>query len=153
MFSKDEASHIRRSFWTAFGQYMSPISSADGLKVNWINYRTGIKHLYFKLITSNRSATIAIEYTHYDAGIRALFWEQMESFKTLFTNQMGEEWLWEPNYTDDYGKTYCRISTSLQGASMFNRNDWPQLISFFKSHIIVLDDFWSTAQYSFEVFK
>ncbi|RVU03159.1 DUF4268 domain-containing protein [Mucilaginibacter limnophilus] len=132
---------------------MAPQPSAEGVKVNWINYRTGIKHLYFRMSTDNRSATIAIEYTQWDEGIRALFFEQLETFKTLFTAHMGEEWDWQPNYTDDYGKTICRVSFTLREASIFNRNDWPRLITFFKERITLLDEFWSTAQYSFELFK
>ena len=32
MFSKQEASQLRKEFWTAFGQYMKPVLSADGGK-------------------------------------------------------------------------------------------------------------------------
>ncbi len=38
----------------------------------------------------------------------------------------------------------------LNGVSIFNKEDWPQLISFFKQRIIALDQFWSTARYGFE---
>ncbi len=34
--------------------------------------------------------------------------------------------------------------------SIFNKEDWPQLISFFKQRIIALDQFWSMAQYGFD---
>ena len=49
MFSKQHASQLRKEFWTVFGQYMSPINSYEGEKINWINYKTGVKGLQFKM--------------------------------------------------------------------------------------------------------
>jgi len=76
MYTKAEASQLRQAFWTTFGQYMQPVPSAEGGPVNWVNYKTGIKHLYFRMQADNRQATIAIELTMSDAGIRELFFEQ-----------------------------------------------------------------------------
>ena len=44
MYSKQELSRIREEFWTSFGRYMQPILSADGEKVNWVNYKTGMTY-------------------------------------------------------------------------------------------------------------
>jgi hypothetical protein len=153
MYSKDEASNIRQSFWTAFGQYIAPQLSADGLKINWVNYKTGIKHLYFKMEAGNRSASIGIVITHADAGIQELFYEQFLQLKTLLKNTLDEEWIWVLHDTDENGKTISRVYKQLNSVSIYNRNDWPQLISFFKPRIIALDEFWSTAQYSFDALK
>ena len=114
-----------------FGQYISPHPSAEGLKINWVNYKTGIKHLYFKMQAENRSASIAIEITHPDAGIQELFYEQFKELKIILTNALQEDWEWDLHTTDEYGKTISRIYKQLDGASIFNRNDWPALISFF----------------------
>ncbi len=78
MYSKDEASQLKQEFWTAFGQYISPVPSADGLRVNWVNYKTGLKHVYFKMQADKRIAAIAIEMTHPDPGIQELFFEQFK---------------------------------------------------------------------------
>jgi len=51
---------------------------------------------------------------------------------------------------DENGKTISRVYKQMDNASIFNRNDWPGLISFFKPRIIALDEFWSVAQYSFD---
>jgi len=69
MYSKDEVSQLKQEFWTAFGQYMSPILSAEGIRANWVNYKTGLKHVYFRMNANKRSASIAIELAHPDAGI------------------------------------------------------------------------------------
>lgn len=153
MYSKDEASQIRQAFWTAFGQYIAPQLSADGLRINWINYKTGIKYLNFKMQTGNRQAYIAIEISHPDAGMQELMFEQFKELKTVFDANVNEEWDWELHTRDENNKLVSRIIKTLPSASIFNRNDWPNLISFFKPRIIALDEFWSVAQYSFELFK
>jgi hypothetical protein len=153
LYSKDEASQIRQGFWTAFGQYIAPRLSADGLRINWINYKTGIKHLSFKMQTGNREAYIAIEISHPDASMQELMFEQFKELKTVFDTNINEEWDWELHTRDENNKLISRIIKTLPSASIFNRNDWPNLISFFKPRIIALDEFWSVAQYSFELFK
>lgn len=153
MFSKAEASQLRQQFWTTFGQYIRPQLSADGEKVNWINYKTGVKHVYFKMEAENRKARIGIEITHADSGIQELFFEQFQELKTLLHNTLNEEWEWQLHYFDNEGKTISRIYKELEEASVFNRDDWPRLISFFKPRIIALNEFWSTAKYAFDALK
>lgn len=150
MYSKDEASQLKQAFWTTFGQYISPQPSAEGLRINWVNYKTGLKHVYFRMEAGKRSASIAIELTHSDPGIRELFFEQFLELKNVFHAGLDEAWEWELHSTDENGKVISRIYKQLDGVSIFNRNDWPALISFFKPRIIALDEFWSSAKYSFD---
>lgn len=150
MYSQAEASRLRQEFWTTFGQYMRPVPSAEGGPVNWINYKTGLKGVYFRLHADARLARISIELTQADADVRALFFEQFEALKTFFHELMGEEWLWEAEATDDHGLPLARISRELRPANVFNRESWPALISFFKPRLVALDAFWADAQYSFE---
>ncbi|MDN3584848.1 DUF4268 domain-containing protein [Mucilaginibacter flavus] len=153
MYSRDQASQIKQAFWTAFGQYIAPQPSADGLRINWINYKTGIKHLYFKMQADKRSAFIAIEITHPDFGMQELMFEQFKELKPVLAASIAEDWEWQLHHVDESGKTVSRIIKTLPSVSVFNQNDWPALISFFKPRIIALDDFWSVGQYSFELFK
>ena len=151
MYSKDQASQLIQAFWTAFGQYMSPVLSAEGLRTNWINYKTGVKHIYFKMQADNSIASIAIEVAHPDPELQQLFFEQFASYKTMLHSNLGEEWDWQLHATDEYGKTVSRITTSLSPVNVFKKEDWPKLISFFKPRIIALDEFWSNAKFAFEV--
>jgi len=153
MYSKDEASKLKQSFWTAFGQYIAPQLSAEGLKINWINYKTGVRYLNFKMQADHRSAFIAIELSHPDPGIQELLFEQFKEYRNLLNNALGEEWEWQLQVTDENHKIVSRIILDLPGASIFKQADWPKLISFFKPRIIALDAFWSDAQYGFELFK
>jgi len=153
MYSKEEASRLKQSFWTAFGQYISPQLSAEGLKINWINYKTGIKHLHFKMHADNNSAFIAIEISHPDPGIQELVFEQFSAYRKILQGILGEQWEWQLHINDENYKTVSRISKTLPGVSLFRGEDWPALISFFKPRMIALDEFWSDAQYSFDLFK
>ena len=150
MYSRQEASQLKQEFWTAFGQYMSPIFSAEGEKVNWINYKTGEKNIAFRMHADNKKASIAIELNHKDKGIQQIYFEQLQQFKNLFTSIVQENWSWQLHTHDEHGKIISRISTEKSGVSIFQKSDWPQLISFFKPRIIALDEFWSQVKYAFE---
>lgn len=153
MYSQAEASRLRQEFWTTFGQYMRPVPSAEGAPVNWINYKTGLKNVFFRLHADNRLARIAIELTQPDAVVRALFFEQFEALKTVLHETLGEAWTWEPAATDAHGQPQSRIYRELRPANLFARESWPALISFFKPRLVALDAFWTDAQYAFEELK
>lgn len=153
MYTREEVKKLKEEFWTTFGQYMKVIRSADMEKINWVNYKTGIRHLFFRMEADKRNAMIMIELTHQDDGIRRLMLAQFEELKDVLHSMLGEEWDWIIEQQDEYGKTTSRISCTIANVSVFNKDHWPQLISFFKPRIIALDEFWSTAKYSFDIFK
>ena len=103
--------------------------------------------------TDNRQAYIAIEIAHPDPGMQELMFEQFKELKAVLDANLNEEWDWDLHTRDENNKLVSRIIKTLPSTSIFNRNDWPELISFFKPRIIALDEFWSVAQYSFELFK
>jgi len=150
MYSKDQASQLKQAFWTAFGQYMGPVLNTDGLRTNWINYKTGVKHIFFRMQADNKTATIAIEIAHPDPELQQLFFEQFATYKAMLHGTLNEKWEWQLHTTDDYGKTVSRIFTEITSVSIFQKEDWPRLISFFKPRIIALDEFWSDAKPAFE---
>jgi hypothetical protein len=153
MYSRQQASELRQAFWTAFGLYMQPIPSAEGEKVNWVNYKTGEKNIYFRMNAGTRSSSIAIEITHPDIELQQLYFEHFVQLKTLLQNALNEEWIWRLHGSDENGKVISRIYKEINNVSVFNQNDWPALISFFKPRIIALDEFWSSAKYGFEALR
>jgi hypothetical protein len=153
MYTKEQASQLRQAFWTTFGQYMSPIPSAEGGRVNWLNYNTGLKQVFFRMKADQKVASIGIELTQPDTEIQEIFFEQFTALKLLLHEAMGEAWTWALHDQDENGKTVSRIYQQLPGVNVFNREDWPTLISFLKPRLIALDAFWADAQYSFESLK
>jgi hypothetical protein len=147
MFTRDEISRIKHEFWTTFGRYMRPILSAEGEKINWVNYHTGVKDIYFRMETSVKSAFIAISIEHKDPGLQQLYFEQLLEMQDLLHNTLEETWDWQLHMEVD-GKIVSRISKTLQGASVMNKDHWPDLISFFKPRIIALDAFWEDSKFT-----
>jgi hypothetical protein len=150
MFTREEASHIREEFWTTFGRYMAPVLSAEGMKINWVNYHTRVKDVYFRMDAGSRSASIFISLEHRDPGIRELYFQQFLELKNMLHAAIGEVWDWQPQVAVGEGKVISRIYKELGGASILNKDHWPDLISFLKPRIIALDSFWADARYSFE---
>lgn len=150
MFTRAEASLIKQEFWTTFGKYMSPVPSSEGIKINWVNYHTKTKDVYFRMHTGPKHATISIAIEHADPDIREMYFEQFLELRDLLHASLQEEWSWQLHAVSDDGKVTTRIFKELPNTSVLNKNDWPALISFFKTRIIALDEFWENARYSFD---
>jgi hypothetical protein len=153
MFTREEASRIREEFWTAFGRYMSPVLSAEGTKINWVNYHTRLKDVYFRMDAGQKSSAISVSMEHRDPEIQEIYFERFLEMKTLLHNILREEWEWQLNVRVEDGKIVSRIYKEVRGVSVFNKDHWPDLISFFKPRIIALDSFWEDAKYGFDDLK
>jgi hypothetical protein len=150
MYSKQQASQLRQEFWTAFGKYMQPILSAEGEKINWINYKTGVKHIYFRM-QAGKGASIAIEITHPELEKQQQCFQQFVQLKSLFLNSVNEQWEWESMVEDENDKIVSRIYKEMKDVNIFNKAHWPAMISFFKPRLIALDEFWNLVKPGFEV--
>ncbi len=100
----------------------------------------------------HQSAFVAIELSQPDEDIRELMFLQFQALKHLLEAHTGETWTWEPVF-EDQGRVVSRIGTTISGLNIFRQEDWPGLISFLKPRILALDQFWSEAQYGFEMFR
>ena len=150
MYTSQESSRLKQSFWATFGQYMAPLSSAEGIKVNWVNYKTGISTITFKMDADNNTATISILLSHSDEGIQQLYFEQFLQLRRILEGTLQEEWTWQKPAMNEYGKPASRIYKQLADVNIHKKEDWPALISFFKQRLVLMDEFWSTAKYAFE---
>lgn len=142
MYSKQEASILREKFWTNFGQYLSPIPGTSGNAINWVNYKTGVKNIQFKMDVNNEHAYIGIEITHADLKVQETFFGHFKSLLPELETTLEERWIWEPGMIIN-GKKVSRIGITLENVSVFNQADWPQIISFLKPRILALDKFWT----------
>ena len=149
MYSKDQTSKLKTQFWTNFGQYLKPVPSASGLPVNWINYKTGIRHIHFKMDADNTKAVIAIEISHPQDAKRLHYHNQFLSLKKLLASTTEFNWQWNEALQTDH-KTISSISQQLDGVNILDQSDWPAIISFLKPRIIALDAFWEMVKDGFE---
>jgi hypothetical protein len=141
MYSKQEESLLREHFWTTFGQYMSPVLSAESLKINWVNYKTGIRFMHVKMEVQNGLAYIGIEFSHNDLKMQGVLFDHFKLLQVEFEKTVSEKWIWEQRIKVT-NKEISRIYILLKQVNIYKKEDWPQIISFLKNRIILLDVFW-----------
>lgn len=151
MYTREQASQKRQAFWTTFGKYMSPVLSSEGEKINWINYKTGIRYLSFKMNATGREAYIGIEITHSQPAYAKKLYGLFLLLKEMLEKELGENWQWEPIIENDSRQPISRISITLKDCNVFKDSDWPDVISFLKPRIIALDKFWSDHKMIFQM--
>ena len=149
MYSQEQTSKLKAQFWTSFGQYMKPVPGASGLAVNWINYKTGIRNIRFKMDADNTKAFIAIEISHPQPAERLLYYNQFVSLKKLLATTTTFNWQWNETLQTNH-KTISSISQQLDGVNILNQSDWPAIISFLKLRIVALDAFWDLVKDGFD---
>ncbi|MCW3084020.1 MAG: hypothetical protein JWP12_1386 [Bacteroidetes bacterium] len=150
MYSRAEASQLKHEFWIAFGRYISLNLNSEGMKINWVNYHTGYKYVYFRMEVDQKKAEISIQLTHPDTLMRELYFDKFSSFRAIITNALNEDWIWEAETAGEYGKSISKIATGIKGVNVYDRNSWPEIISFFKPRIIALDEVWNDIKDGFE---
>ncbi len=150
MYPKQEAAAIRKQFWISFGQYLAPIPSADGNKINWINYKTGIRFINFKMDVTKDIAYIGIELSNKDAELRNSFFNHFKTMKAELESELQEEWQWEESVYVD-GRQTSRIYQVLGNVNVYDRSTWPGIISFLKDRMVSLDRFWLLHKDIFEM--
>ena len=113
-----------------------------GNKTRWVNYRTGIRHMYFRLKADNKTATVSIELQHKDEEIRQLYWEQLCELKTLLTNTLPDEFVWDENQYNDAGMKISAVYCQIEHVNIYDKNTWKEIFEFFERNILALDEFW-----------
>ena len=139
-----------QQFWKSFGQYMAPIPSAEGNKINWINYKTEVKFIRFTIILINDNVIIRLELFNPDTLLQEEQFEQLLQFKKQFIEICGIDWTWAKLVTDEHGRISSSITSTLINASIVNEIDWPMIISFLKPRLISLDKFWTNFKFVFQ---
>lgn len=129
---------------------MRPVSPAGFEKVNWVNYKTGVPHIHFRLDAGINTASVAIEVSHNDVDVRFGMFDKFVQLQSVLEDTSGEKWEWIAFFTDDYGRDMCRVERKIDGVNVMNVNDWPTIISFLKHHIVALDAFWDMVKPGFE---
>lgn len=144
MLSRQEKRDWHREFWTTFGVFMRKHQSMTGTKVKWLNYRTGVKDIYFRMEADGKKARFCIDIQHSDEGIRELYFEQFKEVKTVLEATIGEELIWdEAYYFEETRRTACRIYAEKDKINIFDKSQWSELFAFFEKYIVGIDEFWA----------
>jgi hypothetical protein len=122
MYSKEEALHIKKEFWTAF---------AEAYPRKWLLYDTKIKDVAFKFYIDNKKAQVLLDIEPKDDEKRKIYYEKVESLKTILLEEYLPEAVLERNFYLENGKVISRIWVEKLGVSLNNRAYWPEIFAFF----------------------
>jgi len=130
-------------FFQQFTQHMSSHKIVGGGGKNWDAYKTGIKGLYFRILTQPK-VTLAIDLQFKDESIRELVYDQFCELRRLLASEWNEEPLYEKNTVYISGEPLSRISVSLDSAYFYNQEEWPEIMEWLEHKLVGLDSFWDT---------
>jgi hypothetical protein len=122
MYSKEEAQQIKKEFWTAF---------AEAYPRKWLLYDTKIKDVTFKFYIDNKKAQVLLDIEPKDEEKRKIYYEKIESLKTILHEEYLPEAILERNFYLDNGKVISRIWIEKLNVSLNNRKYWPEIFEFF----------------------
>ena len=151
MYSKAEASFITQKFWTSFGTYMSPVPSATFEKVNWVNYKTGIKGIIFKLDAIKNTTSVTVEIFLKDTMLQHQYFEIFNNFTAELQKIGVNKWVFQKDYFQENKGFVSLIAAELKNVNVFKEDDWPTMISFLKQYMLGLDKFWASYKPAFEL--
>jgi hypothetical protein len=99
---------------------------------------------------TKNNASISIQITHPDGLSRQLFYDKFLSFRSIIHSTLHEEWSWKSEITDEHGKIISVIYTEVKKVNVYDKNTWPDIISFLKPRMIALDEVWNDIKDAFE---
>ncbi|MEN8703105.1 MAG: DUF4268 domain-containing protein [Polaribacter sp.] len=132
MFSKEEATQLRKLFWTSFGK---------SFPRKWLLYNTKIKGFAFKFDADRKKACVCLDIDHPEAIANELLYDQMLSLKTLLENEIPEI-IFNNSYELESGKQIHRIYVPFQQKfSIYNKNTWRDCYEFYVEEMTKLELF------------
>lgn len=132
MYSKQEALHIKKEFWTAF---------AAAYPRKWLLYDTKIKDVTFKFFIDNKKAQVLLDIEPKEEEKRKIYFEKIESLKSILLEDYLSEAILERNFYLENGKIISRIWIEKLGVSLNNKNNWQQIFDFFNATMTHFEDF------------
>ena len=132
MFSKEDSRKLREDFWISFGK---------SFPRKWILYDTKLKGFAFKFHFDTKSALVTLDLED-DLEHRILYWDKLQSLKTILTEEFIPEVIFEEEYFLENGKEISRIYVPLnQKVSIHNKNNWRDVMEFFNEKMDLFESF------------
>lgn len=142
MFTKDEEKEIKLQFWHGLTQELNQVKGLHANKVNWTNFNTSIRHMYFRMEADENGVCLCIDLQFPDLGIRELFYEQFTEFSNILNKRFEDRLIWLPTFQHWNGKTISRIYVGMEG-NFYDRTQWPEMFTFLTQNFTILEAFWS----------
>lgn len=132
MYSKEETQRLKKEFWIEF---------AAAYPRKWMLFDTKIKDVAFKFSIDNKKAQVALEIEPKDEEKRKIYYEKIESLRTLLWEEHLPDAILERNYYLPNGKCIGRIWVEKTDVSMNNRQHWPEIFAFFNENMSKFEEF------------
>lgn len=132
MYSKEESQRIKKEFWIAF---------AEAYPRKWILYDTKIKDVSFKFYVDNKKAQVLLDIENKEDEKRTIYYEKIESLKTLLLEDHLPDAIFERNFYLENGKLISRIWVEKLGISINNPKTWPEVFDFFNEKMAAFEYF------------
>jgi len=132
MYSKEESLKIKKEFWIQF---------AEDYPRKWILYNTKIKDVSFKFHIDNKKAQVLLDIETKEEKKRKIYFEKIESLKTILLEGYLPEAILERNYFLESGKVVSRIWVEKSNVSLNNKNTWKEIFTFFYDSMIKFEMF------------
>lgn len=133
MYSREENQRLKREFWIEF---------AEKYPRKWILYDTKIKDFSFKFYVDNKKAQVLIDIEHRSDEKRIMYFEKLESLKTVLEDDFVKDLVFEKNFTLESGKSISRIWIEKSDVSVSNRKYWDEIFDFFFEKMNALEMFY-----------
>lgn len=133
MYSKEETQRLKREFWVNF---------AEQYPRKWVLYDTKIKDFSFKFYVDNKKAQVLIDVEHRNDEKRIVYFEKLESLKTILEDDFVKDLVFERNFVLENGKTISRIWVEKGNVSVSNRQHWNEIFDFFNEKMHALEMFY-----------
>ncbi|MEC4005695.1 DUF4268 domain-containing protein [Flavobacterium sp. SUN052] len=122
MYSKEESLKIKKEFWVQF---------AEVYPRKWILYDTKIKDVTFKFYVDNKKAQVLLDIEPKEEEKRKIYFEKIESLKTILIEEYLPEAILERNFYLESGKVISRIWVEKINVSLNNKSTWKSIFDFF----------------------
>lgn len=132
MYSKEEAQKIKKEFWIVF---------ADAYPRKWMLYDTKIKEVTFKFFVDNKKAQVLLDIEPKDERKREIYFEKIESLKTILLEEYLPDAILERNFHLETGKIISRIWIEIDHVSINNKKTWETIFAFFNAKMSAFEDF------------
>ncbi len=141
---------MREAFWTKFGQYMALQASASGERVNWINYKTGVRQVQLRMEVNDKFACIVILLAESDPAKLLHIFNQFLADKNIL--DACAETAWQVGtLSNTEAKPVGVLFQELHGVNINLQSDWPAIISFLKPLLVCFDLFWNRQKDLYEL--
>jgi hypothetical protein len=136
MFSKEEATKLRKEFWTSFGK---------SFPRKWLLYNTKIKDFSFKFVADKKVAMVCLDIESTYKTKNELLFEQLLELKSILIEDYLPDAIFDELYMLENGKIIHRVYVKYKGEfNIYNKNTWQPVYIFFKEAMHQFEEFYET---------